>query len=287
VRADNGIQGHTCIECGLVLKEETLDRGPEWRAFTPAERDEKSRVGAPATNLLHDKGLSTKISWQNKDAYGNQLPGRKRKRLQRLRKWDERFRAKDNQERNLKQGLGEISRMASALGLSQQVRETAAVLYRRAVDDELLPGRSIEGMASAALFAAARSHTVPCHLSEFANVSRVEKLRIQRAYRYLVRVLSLEIQPEDPMEYLPQFASRLGASDEAAHVARELLDAAIEACIHSGKSPKGMAAAAMYAATQLTNEKLTQEAVGDAANVSPVTIRTRYQEILEVYQNTQ
>jgi transcription initiation factor TFIIB len=50
-----------CAECGLVVDEDSIDRGPEWRAFDSAERDRKSRVGAPTTNLMHDKGLSTNI----------------------------------------------------------------------------------------------------------------------------------------------------------------------------------------------------------------------------------
>ncbi|WP_275264639.1 transcription initiation factor IIB, partial [Halobellus captivus] len=130
-----------CGDCGLVVDEDSIDRGPEWRAFDSAERDKKSRVGAPTTNLMHDKGLSTNIGWQNKDAYGNSLSSTQRQKMQRLRTWNERFRTRDSKERNLKQALGEIDRMASALGLPENVRETASVIYRRALDEDLLPGR--------------------------------------------------------------------------------------------------------------------------------------------------
>ncbi|AAV44623.1 MULTISPECIES: transcription initiation factor IIB [Halobacteriales] len=273
----------TCESCGLVFEDNPIDHGPEWRAFTSEERDEKSRVGAPTTQLMHDKGLSTTIGWQDKDAYGQAVSGRKRAQLQRLRTWDERFRTKDAHERNLKQALGEISRMASALGLPESVRETAGVLYRRAVEQNLLPGRSIEGMSTASLYAAARQHGMPRPLTEFADVSRVEKIRIQRAYRYLSRELGLEIEPEDPMQYIPQFASSLDVSDEAERRSRELLEVATDNAVHSGKSPAGLAAAALYAATHLTNEQLTQETVSEVAHVSRVTIRNRYQELLEVY----
>ena len=58
-----------CSECGLVVEEDEIDRGPEWRAFDSAEKDEKSRVGAPTTKMMHDEGLSTNIGWQDKDAY--------------------------------------------------------------------------------------------------------------------------------------------------------------------------------------------------------------------------
>ncbi|RBI59779.1 transcription initiation factor IIB 2 [halophilic archaeon] len=273
----------TCEECGLVLDDVSIDRGPEWRAFNSEEKPEKSRVGAPTTQLMHDKGLSTTISWQDKDAYGQSVSGQKRARLQRLRTWDERFRTKDAHERNLKQALGEISRMASALDVPEPVRETAGVLYRRAVDENLLPGRSIEGMATAALYAAARQHGTPRQLAEFAEVSRVAEIRIQRAYRYVSRELDLEIKPTDPLEYVPQFASALDVSDEAVRQARDLLTTAKAQGAHSGKSPAGLAAAALYAATHLTNEQLTQETVSNAAHISRVTIRNRYQELLDVY----
>ncbi|SEH12531.1 transcription initiation factor TFIIB [Natronorubrum sediminis] len=270
-----------CEDCGLVVEEDSVDRGPEWRAFDAAEKNEKSRVGAPTTNTMHDKGLSTNIDWRNKDAYGNSLGSRQREKMQRLRKWNERFRTRDSKERNLKQALGEIDRMASALGLPTNVRETASVIYRRALDEDLLPGRSIEGVSTSCVYAAARQAGVPRSLDEIADVSRVEKNEIARTYRYVVRELGLEVQPADPESYVPRFASGLDLSDEAEHRARGLLQNAKEKGVHSGKSPVGLAAAAVYAAALLTNEKTTQAAVSDVADISEVTIRNRYHELLE------
>ncbi|PSP59164.1 transcription initiation factor IIB 2 [Halobacteriales archaeon QH_7_66_36] len=270
-----------CEDCGLVIEEGEIDRGPEWRAFDAAEKDEKSRVGAPTTNMMHDKGLSTNIGWQDKDAYGNQLSNRQRQKMQRLRTWNERFRTRDSKERNLKQALGEIDRMASALGLPDNVRETSSVIYRRALDENLLPGRSIEGVATASLYAAARQAGTPRSLDEITQVSRVEKDEIARTYRYVVRELGLEVAPADPESYVPRFASDLDLSDEAERRARQLLKSAKEQGIHSGKSPVGLAAAAVYAASLLTNEKVTQSDVSEVANISEVTIRNRYHELLE------
>ncbi|WP_224269951.1 transcription initiation factor IIB [Haloprofundus salinisoli] len=270
-----------CEDCGLVVSEDSVDRGPEWRAFDAREKDQKSRVGAPTTNTMHDKGLSTNIDWRNKDAYGNSLGSRQRQKMQRLRKWNERFRTRDSKERNLKQALGEIDRMASALGLPKNVRETASVIYRRALGEDLLPGRSIEGVATACVYAAARMAGVPRSLDEIADVSRIEKSEVARTYRYVVRELKLEVKPADPEQYVPRFASSLGLSEEAEHRARQLLKNAKEKGVHSGKSPVGLAAAAVYAAALLTNEKTTQAAVSDVADISEVTIRNRYHELLE------
>ncbi|PSP39094.1 transcription initiation factor IIB 2 [Halobacteriales archaeon QH_7_65_31] len=270
-----------CAECGLVVDEDSIDRGPEWRAFDSAERDQKSRVGAPTTNMMHDKGLSTNIGWQDKDAYGNSLSNRQRQKMQRLRTWNERFRTRDSKERNLKQALGEIDRMASALGLPENVRETASVIYRRALNEDLLPGRSIEGVATSSLYAAARQAGVPRSLDEVHAVSRIDKMELTRTYRYVVRELGLEVAPADPKSYVPRFASDLDLSDESEIRARELIDAAREDGMLSGKSPVGLAAAAVYAAALLTNEKVTQSDVSEIANISEVTIRNRYKELLE------
>jgi transcription initiation factor TFIIB len=274
-----------CSECGLVVEEDGIDHGPEWRAFDSQERDRKARVGSPTTQMMHDKGLSTTIDWQNKDAYGKTLSADQRQKMQRLRTWNRRFQTRNHQERNLRQALGEIDRMASALGLPETVRETASVIYRRALEDDLLPGRSIEGVATSALYAAARQAGVPRTIDEMARVSRVDEEEFKRTYRYVVRELNLEVAPADPVSYVTRFASELGLSDEAERLAREMLDAAKDRGVHSGKNPVGLAAAAVYAAPLLTNEQVTQGEVSEVADISEVTIRNRYRELLEAYED--
>jgi transcription initiation factor TFIIB len=269
-----------CADCGLVVDENEVDRGPEWRAFDSQEKNEKSRVGAPTTNLMHDKGLSSVIDWQNKDAYGGQLSARKRQQMQRLRTWDERFRATSAKDRNLKQALGEIERMASALSLPDTVAETAGVIYRRALDEDLLPGRSIEAIATASVYAAARQSDVPRSLDEFEPVSRVGRREFARAYRYVARELGLAMEPTNPDDFLPRFCSELDATEELKRRAEDLLSAGKRAHVHSGKSPSGLAAAAIYAASRLLDQEFTQEEVADVADVSAVTIRSRYRELL-------
>ncbi|ELZ81017.1 transcription initiation factor TFB [Haloferax elongans ATCC BAA-1513] len=268
-------------ETGEVVREDAVDRGPEWRAFDAAERDQKSRVGSPTTNLMHDNGLSTNIGWQDRDAYGNSLSSRQRQKMQRLRTWNERYRTRDSKERNLKQALGEVERMGSALGLPDTVRETASVIYRRALDDGLLPGRSIEGVATAAIYAAARQVGVPRSLDEVQHVSRVDKLELTRTYRYISRELGLDIRPADPAQYLPRFVSELGVDDAVERYARTLLQTAKRESIHSGKSPVGLAAAAIYAGALIADEELTQSEVSEATDISEVTIRKRYRELLD------
>jgi transcription initiation factor TFIIB len=270
-----------CQECGVVVEENVVDRGPEWRSFDARDKAEKSRVGSPTTEMLHDKGLSSVIDWQNKDANGQSLSAKKREKMSRLRTWDERFRSQSAQDRNLKQALGEIDRMASALGIPKDARKTASVIYRRALDEELIPGRSIEAMATASLYAGARQAGVPRTLDELETVSRVERKEFARAYRYIARELGLAMEPTDPTQYLPRLVSDLDLPEETEQRAAELLEAGKQEAVHSGKNPVGLAAAAIYAAARLTNVEVTQHEVADAADVSAVTIRDRYTELLD------
>src|SRR5699024_1121362 len=75
-----------CDNCGLVLETDNIDRGPEWRVFTHSDRQQTSRVGAPITRMMHDKGLTTQIGQQDKDGYGRSLSAKERLRVNRLRK---------------------------------------------------------------------------------------------------------------------------------------------------------------------------------------------------------
>ena len=103
------------------------------------------------TVMLHDKGLSTDIDWQNKDYSGKTINSRYRSQFYRMRKWQKRSRVSNATERNLAMALAELDRMASRLELPKTVREAAAVNYKKAVDKRLIRGRSIEGVAAASL----------------------------------------------------------------------------------------------------------------------------------------
>jgi transcription initiation factor TFIIB len=230
---------------------------------------------------MHDKGLTTQIDWKNKDAYGRSISSEKRSQMNRLRKWQERIRTKDAGERNLQFALSEIDRMASALGVPRSVREVASVTYRRCLDEDLIRGRSIEGVATAVLYAACRQEGIPRSLEEISDVSRVERKEIGRTYRYVSQQLGLEMEPVDPKQYVPRFCSELDLSEEVKAQAEEIITETAEQGLLSGKSPTGYAAAAIYAASLLCNEKKTQREVADVAQVTEVTIRNRYQEQIE------
>jgi transcription initiation factor TFIIB len=270
-----------CTACGFVIHDKIMDMGPEWRAFDQEQRERRGRVGAPMTFTIHDKGLSTMIDWRDRDSHGKDLTPKRRAQIYRLRKWQRRIRVSDATERNLAFALSEVDRMSSHLGLPRNVREAAAVIYRRAVEERLIRGRSIEGVAAAALYAACRECKVPRTLDEIADVSRVSKKEIGRSYRFIARELLIHLRPTSPTDYIPRFGSELGLSGEVQSKAIELLKEATKKGLTSGRGPTGVAAAAIYIASVLCGERRTQRDVADVARVTEVTVRNRYKELCE------
>jgi transcription initiation factor TFIIB len=270
-----------CEECGLVLDDQFIDQGPEWRAFDAEQGEKRARTGAPMTYTIHDKGLSTEIGWKNKDSYGKSIPTRNRAQLYRLRKWQRRIRVSNATERNLAFALSELDRMASGMGLPRNVRETAALIYRKAVNKNLIRGRSIEGVVAASLYGACRQCSVPRTLDEIASTSRVGRKEIGRTYRFMTRELRLKLMPTSPEDYISRFCSELKLSGEVQTKTMEILKQANDKELTSGRGPTGVAAAAIYIASILSNERRTQREVADKAGVTEVTIRNRYKELTE------
>lgn len=269
-----------CSTCGLVITDKIIDKGPEWRAFDSDQREKRTRVGAPMTYTIHDRGLSTIIDWKNKDYAGHEIPAKLRSQIYRLRRWQSRIRVSDATERNLTFALSELDRMASVLSLPKNLRETAAKIYRRAVKSHLIRGRSIEGVAAASLYAACRKTKIPRTLNEIAETARVDKKEIGRSYRFIVSKLNLNNHPTKPIDYIARFVSELKLSSKVQKRAMDIVKVAEKRGLTSGRGPTGVAAAAIYVASIMFKERRTQRDIARVSQVTEVTVRNRFKELI-------
>lgn len=270
-----------CEDCGLVIDEAFIDTGPEWRAFDDEQREKRARTGAPMTMTQHDKGLTSVIGSDDRDSYGSPLSSSKQQQFYRLKKWQRRARLSDSNERNMALALGEINRMSSQLDIPQSIQETASMIYRQATKEDLIRGRSIEGVSGAALYIACRHINVPRTLDEIAEVARIPKKELGRTFRFIAQELDINMMPASPMDYVPRFCSKLGASQEVSKEADEILRKASEIGITSGRSPTSIAAAAIYIAGLRCGVSITQREVAEATCTTEVTVRNRYKELAE------
>jgi transcription initiation factor TFIIB len=171
--------------------------------------------------------------------------------------------------------------MGSALGLPDPPRQVAATICRRAVDENLLVGWSIEAIATAALYAACRESGTPRSLDELTAVSRVDRRDVGRTYKHLVRELGLALEPPHPRQYLARICSTLGLPESTLQRAREIVDVTAENGLAAGKSPTGYAGAAVFVAALLAGRDCARDRVADAADVTPTTVRTHARTQLE------
>lgn len=270
-----------CARCGLVLDENLIDNGPEWRAYDTHQHQKRARTGAPSVYAIADKGLPTDISPKNKDVHGRLIPERNRAQMYRLRKWNRRIRVSSAAERNLAIALSEMDRLSSRLGIPRSVREDAALIYRNAAKNNLIRGRSIESMVAAVVYTACRRCNIPRTLDEVSESSKISKKLIGKNYRFLSRELDIKLPPTSPSDYVPRFATNLGLSGKVQAKAIEIIQKSVDAGLNTGKGPSGMAAAALYIASILVGERKTQKNIAEVTGVTEVTIRNRYKELSE------
>jgi len=263
-----------CNDCGLIVEEKMVATDEVGGQFDKSEK--KGRGGAPMSLQKFDKGLTTNVG-EISDIY--KLEAGQTRKFLRLKKWQERV--STSIERNLRLAMAELRRVASFLNLPSVVRDEASRVYNFVLQRGLVRGRSMESVIAACIYAACRSYNIPRTLDEIAAASDVERKEIGRTYRFIVRKLRIKVAPSSPKDYISRFSSILHLSPKSQNEALKILKRADISELTSGRGPAGIAAAALYVAALLNDEKKTQREVADVAGITEVTIRNRYKELID------
>ena len=263
-----------CSHCGLVLSERVEDSSPEWRSFSDNNINRR-RTGDGTSLAKHDQGLSTIINSTNKDASGKPLSTSMRKSLKQLRVLDRRSQTHSSIDRNLIQAFSELNRLKEKLVLSNNIMEKAAYIYRKAIERELVRGRTVSGMMAAALYAACRDTGAPRTLKDVVDAANVKRKDIARCYRLMYRELDLRMPVVDSIQCIARISSKLDISERTKRYAVKVLKDVQDRKESGGKDPVGLAAAALYLSCIKNKEDKTQREIAEAANVTEVTIRSR------------
>jgi transcription initiation factor TFIIB len=264
-----------CNDCGLLIEEKMVDTGIDLSGkFDKSEK--KGRAGAPISMQKFDKGLTTNVG-EISDIY--KLDTKQSRKFLRLKRWQERV--STSIERNLRLAMAELRRVASFLNLPPVVGDEAARIYNYVLQRGFVRGRSMESVIAACIYAACRSYNIPRTLDEIAQASDMERKEIGRTYRFIIRRLAIKVKPSSPNDYISRFSSILKLSPKTQQHALRILKKADDEELTSGRGPAGIAAAALYVAALLNDEKKTQREVADVAGITEVTIRNRYKELIE------
>lgn len=273
----------TCEECGLIVNEYRIDHAATATDF-PDDDKNSERTGAPLTQARHDRGLSTMIG-RKRDGYGNVLSPKKRRKFSRLSRRNGRAQCPTARARTLRRACAEIARLVSALDLPRTVREQASRLFRRAHREDLLHGRSVEMITAGCVYAVCRRGRWVVTIGELTEISGCDEQAVRTGYQVLNLELGLKIEPIPVREYVFQFASACDVPDHVQRGALALAHRIEEAEIAIGCNPRGVAGACLYVASRERAFSVTQEQAADLADTSTVTIRSRYQDIREAFDD--
>ena len=273
----DGLTGEIiCTVCGTVV----LDK----HEMPVSDINVKNRSGMPSSLVFPDKGLSTVITYSNTDANGAILNQEQITTSNKIRYLDKIWGNNKNHLRNFKNAFAIMATVSDKLGLTNPVIERAAYYYRKAFDSNLIKGRAIKEMVVASTYAACKEMSIPRTLQEVSYAANAEPIFSGRCYRIMSRKLRISPAIVDATSYISKIATNAQISQPTYREAVNMLSVAKKNTICHGKDPKAVAAAVLYACCLKRKEAdINQSKIAAAGNISIVTLRKRFADILKIF----
>ena len=267
-----------CGSCGSVSSDQVVDLGSESVGLNPNDYLNNSRVGAKISLKMSDMGLSTIIEAKDRDVTGKPLSLQNRRMFYRLRMWDRNSRSAIT-SKSFQKAFTLLDAMSSKLGLPESVVEETAYLFRKIAARKILAGRSTSAMLSATIYATCRITGTPRTLQDVADAGNIKKKALQRTYRFLAKELDISPEAYSPSEFVTRISKGLTLSEKTQRLAFKILDLCAKKQVSTSKNPMAMAAAAIYLASTINIERVSQSKISKISGISAVTIRERRREI--------
>jgi transcription initiation factor TFIIB len=268
-----------CGSCGIVSSDQVVDQGSESVGSNPNDYMNNSRVGAKRSLKMIDMGLSTIIEAKDRDVTGKPLSLENRRMFYRLRMWDRNSRSAAS-SKSFQKAFIMLDAISSKLGLPESVVEETAYLFRKIAARKILAGRSTTAMLCATIYITCRITDTPRTLQDVVDAGNIKKKVLQRTYRFLAKELDLSPEAYSPSEFVTRIAKGLTLSEKTQRLAFKILDLCSKKQVSTSKNPMAMAAAAVYLASTITDEGVSQLKISKISGISAVTIRERRKEIV-------
>lgn len=268
---DAELQAYVCSHCASVIEERPLYMGQE----VVDKEGNVARYSGAFTQRVHDHGVgSTEIS------------GSLRRHIKQGRTWvarniDARIGKEDKRVVKALRGLNDLVRQVKP---PKSVAETAAGILRNVSKNLNVKEQTLRKIIVASLYLAFRVCGMPRPARVFAKEVGVKESDLWEGVRKIREVYGeVKISPEafEPRYYVNYIANQLKLPSEAAALASEILSNVKDAQI-SGKSPASLAAAAVYLAGILTNNRRNQLEVGSVIGQTDVAVRNSYDTLIKL-----
>ena len=265
-----------CSRCGMIVLDKTQNiNQPEWRAFSSAEHEDRSRTGIPMSLAIHDMGLACVIGKTNRNAGGKKMDNA----MQRLRILDSRAYIHGSSDIGLIHAFNILRILKDKLTLPYVVVEKAAYIYRKAHERKLSRGRLVTAIVAASVHIACREMNTPRTLKDIAAASNIKRKQLAKAYRLLHIEFDIKVPLADQTKCIAKIANKSNLSERTKRHALRIMDEIRETQISAGKNPMALAATILYFSCLKTGENKSQVDIAQAAGVTEVTMRNRSREL--------
>jgi len=261
---------YVCTRCGTVIDDHVIDHGYEFRFY-----DNKKilpRTSGNYTNRIHDQGIGgTKIGY-----YGRNEKYRRMSRNQRKLRVNKK-------EKIVEKALKHLNDYIRLLKPPSYVNETAAWILREAVRGKNYKEKTLRDLAAASIYLAYKINGIPRSIKIFSKDANIPSGRLWHAVRKIhenVSNINRRIRNDDPVFFVPYLTQKLNLSQKVRYLANYIASLARDHGLTNGKSALGVATAAVYIASILLDEKRTQLEIAKTIDVTDVTIRNRYDDIV-------
>lgn len=189
--------------------------------------------------------------------------------------WQDEISIRDPTEETLVETIETADKYASDLLVAEKEQVRTAELVTEGWKRNFVHGRTPAATAAAALLAACREVERPIPVGAIARETDLSRSKIHTTYSALVDSLDLQIDSPQPEGYVPYLSKRLDVSGEESDRAIKLL----ANCENIGGNPVGIAAAAIYIATNSTSDGITYAEAADVAELTKETVWKRAQDL--------
>lgn len=266
-----------CRSCGTIIEQKTSDASHNLKVYD--HENDNRQTGSPTSIAIHDYGLSTVIGKTNRDVKGNKLSSEVSNTIKRIRIQDQRSHTQKNTDMNFMMAFDMLQRIQDKIGVSDNIREIAAYIYRKAIEQKITQGRSIHAVIAASMYVACRNTQTLRTLRDISEAVDIKRKTISQSYRAIVKQLDIKIPVVDQTHCILKISNNLGLSSKTKHLALKIMQKATSIGIVAGRDPVGISAAAIYFACIIKKEPFTQVQISNVSGVTVVTIRNRFYEI--------
>lgn len=189
-------------------------------------------------------------------------------------------------ERNLMQAFRDISHWCDQFSLPKTISDIAKQLYKRADEEKLLRGKSLEAVVAACIFIACRQAKVPRTFREMHTLTHVPKKALGQCYKTLEKAFNLQASANaqntrsdpgatmtNPSDLLARYCNHLGLPHLVQSTASDVILSGKEHAYTDGRSPISIASGSIYFSTHLLGIPMAMKDLCDVAGVSESTVK--------------